>query len=101
LADIIVLNAHAQTEDESDDTEHSFCGELERVFDKFPKYRRENSVTRFQCKCREERYVHTDKSEREFTPSVKIVKFYRVNTIGEIVLSNVWHTIPYEVLWMY
>lgn len=29
---------------------------------------------------------------------VEIVKFYRINTIGEIVLSNVLHTIPYEVL---
>jgi hypothetical protein len=39
LADIIVLNTHAQTGDESDYTEYNFYGELERVFDKFPKYR--------------------------------------------------------------
>jgi hypothetical protein len=35
---IIVLNVHAPTEDETDDTKYSFYEELERVFDKFPKY---------------------------------------------------------------
>lgn len=39
LADDIILNAHARTEYESDDAIYGFCGELERVFDKFPKYR--------------------------------------------------------------
>jgi hypothetical protein len=35
---INVLNIHAPTEDKTDDVKYSFCEELERVFDKFPKY---------------------------------------------------------------
>jgi hypothetical protein len=35
---IIVLNIHALTEDRTDDVKGSFYEELERVFDKFPKY---------------------------------------------------------------
>jgi hypothetical protein len=36
--DIIVLNVHAPTEDKIHDVKDSFYEELERVFDKFPKY---------------------------------------------------------------
>jgi hypothetical protein len=35
---IIVLNVHALTEDKTDDVKGSFYEEMERVFDKFPKY---------------------------------------------------------------
>jgi hypothetical protein len=35
---IIVLNVHASTEDKPDDVKDSFYEELERIFDKFPKY---------------------------------------------------------------
>jgi hypothetical protein len=35
---IIVLNVYASTEDKTDDVKDSFYAELERVFDKFPKY---------------------------------------------------------------
>jgi hypothetical protein len=35
---VIVPNVHAPTEDKTDDVKDSFCEELERVFDKFPKY---------------------------------------------------------------
>jgi exonuclease III len=35
---IIVLNVHAPTEDKIDDVKDSFYAELERIFDKFPKY---------------------------------------------------------------
>jgi hypothetical protein len=35
---IIVLNVHAPTEDRNDDVNNSFYEELERIFDKFPKY---------------------------------------------------------------
>jgi exonuclease III len=35
---IIVLNVYAPTEHETDDVKNSFYEELERVFDKFPKY---------------------------------------------------------------
>jgi hypothetical protein len=34
----IVLNIHAPTEDKTDDVKDSIYEELERVFDKFPKY---------------------------------------------------------------
>jgi hypothetical protein len=47
----IVLNIHAPTQDKIDNVKDSFCEELERVFDKFPKYH-ENSVRRFQCQSR-------------------------------------------------
>jgi hypothetical protein len=35
---IVVLKVHAPTEDKTDDVKDSFYEELERVFDKFPKY---------------------------------------------------------------
>jgi hypothetical protein len=35
---VIVLNSHAPTEDKTDDMKDSFYEEVERVFDKFPKY---------------------------------------------------------------
>jgi hypothetical protein len=35
---IIILNVHAPTEDKTDDVKDSLYEELERVFDKFPKY---------------------------------------------------------------
>jgi hypothetical protein len=35
---IIVLSVHAPTEDKTDDVKDSFYEELERVFNKFPKY---------------------------------------------------------------
>jgi hypothetical protein len=34
----IVLNVHAPTEERIDDIKDSFYEELERVFDKYPKY---------------------------------------------------------------
>jgi hypothetical protein len=37
--DIIVLKAHAPTEDESDDAKDSFYGDLERVLDQFPTWK--------------------------------------------------------------
>jgi hypothetical protein len=35
---IIVLNVHAPTEDKTDDLKDSFYEELERIFNKVPKY---------------------------------------------------------------
>jgi hypothetical protein len=35
---IIVINVHAPCEDMSDDIKDSFCEELGRVFDQFPRY---------------------------------------------------------------
>jgi hypothetical protein len=36
-SDIILLNVHASTENNTDDMKDSFYEELKRVFDKFPK----------------------------------------------------------------
>jgi hypothetical protein len=36
---IVVLNVHAPKEHKINNVKDSFCEELERVFDKFPKYR--------------------------------------------------------------
>ena len=35
---VIVLNAHAPTEEKSDDSKDSFYEELDQVFDHFPRY---------------------------------------------------------------
>jgi hypothetical protein len=35
---VVVLNVHVPTEDKTDDVKDSFYEELERLFDKFPKY---------------------------------------------------------------
>jgi hypothetical protein len=42
--DIIVLNVHAPTEDKIGGMKDSFYEELERVFDKFLKYRKFQSA---------------------------------------------------------
>jgi exonuclease III len=48
--DIIVLNVHAPTEDKTDDVKDSFYEELERVFDKFPKYHKKMLLGDFNAK---------------------------------------------------
>jgi hypothetical protein len=40
----IVLNVHAPTEDKTDDVKDSFYEEMDRVFDKFPKYHRKSCL---------------------------------------------------------
>jgi hypothetical protein len=35
---VIALNVHAPCEDKGDDVKNSFCEELGRVFDQFPRY---------------------------------------------------------------
>jgi exonuclease III len=47
---IIVLNIHAPTEDKTDDVKDSFYEELERVFDKFPKYHKKILLGDFNAK---------------------------------------------------
>jgi len=42
---ITVLNAHAPSGEKSDDSKESFYEELEQVFDHFPKYYMENSIS--------------------------------------------------------
>jgi exonuclease III len=47
---IIVLNVHAPTEDKTGDVKDSFYEELERVFDKFPKYHMKIMLGDFNAK---------------------------------------------------
>ena len=58
---IIVLNAHAPSEEKSDESKDSFYEELERVFDHFPKYHRKIILGDFNAKVgRENMYIQTD-----------------------------------------
>jgi hypothetical protein len=52
--DIIVLNVHAPTECNSDDTEHSFYEELELTFIQFPKYHMKVLLGYFDVKVKRE-----------------------------------------------
>jgi hypothetical protein len=52
--DIIVLNIHAPTEDEIGEVKDTFCEELERVFDNFPKYHIKIVLGNFSAKVRRE-----------------------------------------------
>jgi hypothetical protein len=47
---IIVLNVHDPTEDKIDEVKDSFYKELERVFDKFPKYHMKFLLGNFNIK---------------------------------------------------
>jgi hypothetical protein len=47
---IIVLNLHAPTEDKTEDVKDGFYEELERVFDKFPKYHMQMLLGDFNAK---------------------------------------------------
>jgi hypothetical protein len=47
---IILLNAHAPTEEKGDDSKDSFYEELEVVFDHFPKYHTKNLLGDFNAK---------------------------------------------------
>jgi hypothetical protein len=49
--DIIYLSMCSPAHDKTVDTKHSFCEEVECVFDQLPKYQMKNFVT-FQCLCR-------------------------------------------------
>ncbi|PNF24087.1 hypothetical protein B7P43_G04300, partial [Cryptotermes secundus] len=52
--DIVVLNVHAPTEDKVDDIKDRFYEELERIFDKFPKYHKQILLGDFNAKVRRE-----------------------------------------------
>jgi hypothetical protein len=55
---IIVLNVHAPTEDKTDDMNGSFYEELERVFDKFPKYNSKILLGDFSAKVGREDFLN-------------------------------------------
>jgi hypothetical protein len=103
LADIIVFNAHVPTEDESDYTEYGFYGELERVFDKFPKYRMKILLADLNANVgKDDRFTLTIlndiSGEARDCGRVKIVKLCDINATGKYVLGKVMYAIPYEVL---
>jgi hypothetical protein len=47
---IIVLNVYVATEDKTDDVKDSFYEEVERVFDRFPKYHMKILLGHFNAK---------------------------------------------------
>ena len=53
---IIVLNAHAPSEEKSDDSKDSFYEELEHVLDYFPKYNIKILLGDFSAKSEERKY---------------------------------------------
>jgi hypothetical protein len=62
---IIVLKVHAPCEDKGDDVKDSFCEELGRVFDRFPRYDVKILLGDFNAKV--DKYFQTNNREREFT----------------------------------
>jgi hypothetical protein len=64
---IIVLYVHAQTEDNTDDVKDSFYEQLERVFDKFPKYHMKILLGDFSAEVGREDIFQTNNWELMFT----------------------------------
>jgi hypothetical protein len=82
----IVLNVHAPTEDKIDDVKDSFYEELERVFDKFPKYHMKILLGNFSAKVgREDNFKPTIENESLHEISndngVRLVNFARVKSM--------------------
>jgi exonuclease III len=76
---IIVLNVHAPTEDKTDEVKDSFYEELERVFDKFPKYHMKILVGDFNANV-----------EREdiFKPTIENESLHEISNDNGIRLVN-------------
>jgi exonuclease III len=55
---IIVLNVHAPIDDKTDDVKDSFYEELERVFDKFPKYHKKILFGDFNAKVERKTFLN-------------------------------------------
>jgi hypothetical protein len=77
---VIVLNVRAPTEDKTDDVKDSFYEELERVFNKFPKYHMKMLLGDFNAKVdREDFFTLTIRNEGLHEISndngVRVVKF--------------------------
>jgi hypothetical protein len=72
---IIVLNVHAPTEDKTDDVKESFYEELERVFDKCPKYHTKILLGDFNAKvCREDFFLNLQLGMKVCTKFVIIME---------------------------
>jgi hypothetical protein len=69
---VFVLNVHTPTEGRTDDVKDSFYEELERAFDKFPKYHRNILLGQFNAK------VDT----REMSNPTEKMNIYTKSTVG-------------------
>jgi hypothetical protein len=71
---IIVLNVHAPTEDKIDDVKDSFYKELERVFDKFPKYNLKNLLGDSSAKVDREYIFKPETGNENYTKLIIIME---------------------------
>jgi exonuclease III len=71
---IIVLNIHPPTEDKTDDVKDSFYEELERVFDKFPKYHMKILLGDFNAKVGRENILNRQLGMEVYTKLVMIME---------------------------
>jgi hypothetical protein len=71
---IVVLNVHAPTEDKTDDVKDSFYGELEGVFDKFPKYHTKMLLGDFNVKAKQEENLNPQLGMKVYTKLVMIME---------------------------
>jgi hypothetical protein len=65
--DIIDLNVHDPCEDKSDEVNDSFCEELGRVFDQFPRYDMKILLADFNVKVGRENIFKPTIGNKEFT----------------------------------
>jgi hypothetical protein len=72
--DIIVLNVHAPTEDKTADVQGSFYEELERVFDKFPKYHMKILLGDFNAKVGRKIFLNRQLGTKVCTKLVMIME---------------------------
>jgi hypothetical protein len=76
---IIVLNIHAPTEDSSDDMKDRFYEDLERVFNKFPKYYTKSLLGNFNAKVGREDI---------FKPTIGNVSLHEINDDNGVRVVN-------------
>jgi hypothetical protein len=68
------MNVHAQTEDKTDDVKDSFYVELERVFDKFPKYYKKIRLGDFNVKVGGKTFLNRQLGMKLYTKLVTIME---------------------------
>jgi exonuclease III len=93
---MIFLNVHAPTEDKTDDVKDSFYEELERVFDKFPKYHMKILLGDFNAKVgREDIFKPTIRNESLHKISndngVKLVNFATFKNLSTVIPHRTIH----------
>jgi hypothetical protein len=71
----ILLNVHAPTEDKNYDMKNNFYEEMERVFDKFPKYNMKIMLGDFNAKVGRENIFKQTIGNESFTKLVMIMEF--------------------------